>query len=286
MPPTGGTSLSKFKKIKKSGLTAPKVQNQEVQRAIEKIYEDLNKLKDGTNTPGETDSEEFEGNPGDIRVIKTGKKVTGGGYIYNLEVKGEDGWFAASVAGKPIPYYTVGSKKKYETTEVVVNEEGDLETNETTYLEQSDIQELINESIGNISIPSIAGLLTAQDLEPDFDSGWIDLDQLNSGKRNYEFNHNLNFGNGVPKRIMAFVRDDYGASVPEGQPATNKIYPWKRFAHDIGGWSGMDWSIDNEKLYMRCYDGYFVFWTMQTDVDVAPAHQHWNRISGRILMWK
>lgn len=46
-----------------------------MQRAIEKIYEDLNKLKDGTNKSIGTDSEDYDGNPGDIRIVKTSKSL-------------------------------------------------------------------------------------------------------------------------------------------------------------------------------------------------------------------
>ena len=102
----------KLRKRKKSGLSAPKVDDVDIQRAIEKIYEDLNKLKDGTNKSTGTDSDEHDGNPGDIRVVKTKSKV------YNLEIKGEEGWVAAKVKGATVDYHPIGSRKKYEPAEI------------------------------------------------------------------------------------------------------------------------------------------------------------------------
>jgi hypothetical protein len=71
----------------KSQLSAPTVSDPDVQRAIEKIYEDLNILKDSTNIEVGTDSRESEGKPGNIRLVQESGKyaVTEEGLDARLE---------------------------------------------------------------------------------------------------------------------------------------------------------------------------------------------------------
>ncbi len=75
-------------KIQKS---APKVQNSEIQRAIDKIYTDLNDLFDSVNRPNRTSAvESFKGKTGDIRLYEGAGTdgITG----YFLQGRFETGW--------------------------------------------------------------------------------------------------------------------------------------------------------------------------------------------------
>ena len=186
--------FTKLKKRKKSGLSSPKVDDPKFQRVIEKIYEDINKLKDATNTSKGTDSHEGEGNPGDIRVVKTEKKT------YNLEVKGEEGWVTGKVGGAPIIWHPVGSRKKYEPSEITVNEEG-----ETVVEEPPEV----------ITADTITGFtsnfLTSQDLEADYESSWkrVEQSKLYYGSSSIErliFNHDFNE---FPYVIKVYYAPDY-----------------------------------------------------------------------------
>ena len=89
-----------------SSLKAPKVSDNEIQRALEKIYEDLNELKDATNKADVSSSQDYEGKIGDIKIVKTGQK------FYNLHVKGEEGWVSAKLGKNAIPYTLVGKRQK------------------------------------------------------------------------------------------------------------------------------------------------------------------------------
>jgi len=186
--------FKKFKKRKKSGLSAPKVGDKDTQRAIEKIYEDLNKLKDATNISSGTDTEEHEGKPGDIRVIKTSSKM------YNLEVKGEDGWVTGTLSGNPIEYKSIGARKKYEPAEVTVNEEGE------TVIEEP-LPPVTSDEITDM----ISGFVTSQDLEADYESPWLRAEAsklwyASSTIERLIFNHNFNE---LPYTIKIYFAPDY-----------------------------------------------------------------------------
>lgn len=196
-----GNITSKIKQRKKSGLNCPKVRDSDVQRAIEKIYEDLNKLKDGTNKSIGTDSEDYDGNPGDIRIVKTSKKLTGGGPIYNLEVKGEDGWVTGKIGGTPVPYFSVGSRKKFEKTEVIINEEtGEEETApEAPPLTAGDVTDIIQDLL-----PDLSGYLTSLEgaLDPDYESEWLLADRNTT----VEIPHGLNLTE-EPKLVQLYASE-------------------------------------------------------------------------------
>jgi len=260
--------INKLRNLMKTSLKAPQVKDPEVQRAIEKIYDDLNKLIDGVkNTKGSV-TEEYDGEPGDIRLVKAKSGV------YTLEAKGDEGWVSAVLNGIPIAYTSVGSRTK---------EIGSYQdfTGATGAQGEQGIQ-------GNQGPQGPPGATGAQGIagftDPDFDSGWIDLDRQNASKRNYEFSHNLNFTDGAPRVIMAWYKDLYGDK--NGAAATGYIYPWKRFTHDTGDWRGGDWRLDDNNLYVHCYSNYWVHWNYQDDTGGAGDHKYWNRIAGRILIWE
>tara|TARA_R100000808_G_scaffold10680_1_gene28208 strand:+ start:10633 stop:11367 length:735 start_codon:yes stop_codon:yes gene_type:complete len=98
--------IGKFRNLKKSNLKAPKVNEPEIQRAIEKVYDDLNKLIDGVNNTKGSVTEEYDGEPGDIRLVKAQKGV------YTLEAKGDEGWVTAVLNGIPIAYTAIGSRSR------------------------------------------------------------------------------------------------------------------------------------------------------------------------------
>ena len=98
--------IGKFRTLKKSNLKAPKVNEPETQRAIEKIYDDLNKLIDGVNNTKGSVTEEYDGETGDIRLVKSQNGV------YTLEAKGDEGWVTAVVNGIPVAYTTIGSRQR------------------------------------------------------------------------------------------------------------------------------------------------------------------------------
>ena len=88
----------KLNNKEKSSLTAPKVSNNEVQRAIEKIYEDLNELKDATNKSDISSSQDYEGKVGDIKLVKTSNDS------YELHIKGQEGWVSAKTGEQETAY--------------------------------------------------------------------------------------------------------------------------------------------------------------------------------------
>jgi len=99
----------KLNNKEKSSLKAPKVSDNEVQRAIEKIYEDLNELKDATNKSDISSNEDYEGKVGDIKIVKTNTNS------YQLHVKGQEGWVSAKTGGEET-IYTLVSKRKTTNT--------------------------------------------------------------------------------------------------------------------------------------------------------------------------
>tara|TARA_R110002050_G_scaffold300705_1_gene471679 strand:- start:12147 stop:12395 length:249 start_codon:yes stop_codon:yes gene_type:complete len=68
-----------------------KVSEQNLQRVIDKIYDDMNEIIDATNQ-GETKGEkqEFSGKEGDIRIVKKNNN-------YQIQGRTSDGWAKADI---------------------------------------------------------------------------------------------------------------------------------------------------------------------------------------------
>ena len=78
--------MAKIKSLKH----APKVTDAEVQRAINKIYDEINTLIDSVNSSVTDIEKEGSGKPGDVRVTtKSDRDVV-------LEVRTDEGWFETS----------------------------------------------------------------------------------------------------------------------------------------------------------------------------------------------
>jgi hypothetical protein len=256
---------------KKSVLKAPMVQDAEVQRAIEKIYEDLNILKDATNIEVGTSSSEHEGKPGDIRLVKESGKY------HVLEIRTKDGWKRGKIGGSDIQYISIGSRKKYQPA--TIDESGDPV--EPDFVTEEDLagENFASQSWVTTQISAI--------LDADYDSGWFEVDN-NAGEalRVQIKPHNIDGWNGdSPTKVAAFFKDTYGNTSNEAP--TNYIYPWKRFENDGGGgWIGVDYRIDSVNVYIQAYAAYHTFWIYQDMTDSVGLHRYFNAIDGRILIWK
>lgn len=261
--PISDRVFNRFKKKKKSGLTAPKVADKDTQRALEKIYEDLNKLKDATNKSSGTDSEEHEGKPGDIRIIKTSNKT------YNLEVKGEDGWVTGIISGNPIEYKSIGSRKKYEPSEITVNEEG---------------QTVVEEPPPPITSDNIAdftsNFLTRSDLEADFDTGWFDMNNNDAALRERNFDISELQLESIPRHWEGWIKTSSAPAV--GTNDGTNIYPWRKFQHD-SAWSGIDWRFNGQltELQFATNSANYTFWQMH-----QMSHTWYNLVECRFRIWK
>ena len=262
MPISGGL-LKKFKKKKKSGLSAPKVEDINVQRAIEKIYEDLNKLKDATNISSGTDTEEHEGKPGDIRVIKTNDKT------YNLEVKGEEGWVTGTFAGEPIPYISVGSRKKYEPA--TIGDDGAPEEPPPS-LTESDVSGII----GGFNF------ITSSSLEPDYDTGWFVIDRQNDNERTFDV-QSVGIVD-VPRHWAGWMKTSTPTS--SGTDDGIHIYPWKFFRNDKD-WSGVDWRLNEQYSELHVHTNIHdeAFW-QYFNTPNGVGHKWYNVIECRLMIWK
>ena len=253
------SSNPSLRKKEKSSLSAPKVNDPDVQRAIEKIYEDLNKLKDGTNKSTGTDTEEYEGDPGDIRIIKTSEK------LYNLEAKGEEGWVTPKIGEDVIKWHPIGSRKKYEPAKI--SEDGEVE---------EPPEAVTADNIENFT----SNFLT--NIDPDYDSGWVDVNRTNSS-RSFRFDHDLDFETDSPRIIQWFARDSYGDY--GGNPATNRIYQPQSFYYgsvtDGATFLGVDYWVNNSQVG---YDSYASYW-MHYIYD-GTSHKKWDRMDIRVLIWK
>tara|TARA_R110000824_G_scaffold151149_4_gene322089 strand:+ start:2387 stop:3163 length:777 start_codon:yes stop_codon:yes gene_type:complete len=249
----------KLKKKAKSGLSAPKVDDVDIQRAIEKIYEDLNKLKDGTNKSIGTDSDEHDGNPGDIRVVKTKSKT------YNLEVKGDDGWVTGILGDKPIQYKPIGSRKKYEPAEL--SEDGEVVEPPPS---------ITSDNITDFT----SDFLTISDLEPDFDTSWFDMANNDAAIDTRTFDTSNVGIESAPSHVQGWIKTSTapGDGVSDG----THIYPWQQFKND-NWWHGIEWRFNANftELQFWVHPSYYAFWTMHSN-----SHKHYNKVECRFKIWK
>lgn len=75
-------------------LAAPHVKEPELAQAMNKVYKDLNDLKDSVhNFKGKEESDATEGKEGDIRVVKSPQSST-----YTLQIKGDENWLEDKTA--------------------------------------------------------------------------------------------------------------------------------------------------------------------------------------------
>ena len=74
--------MSKMKK--RTPVKAPP----EMERTVQQIYDDINDIINSVNAFA-LSGEEFEGKPGDIRVIK---EQSGATNTYYLQIRSDDGW--------------------------------------------------------------------------------------------------------------------------------------------------------------------------------------------------
>lgn len=91
---------------KQSQYSAPTVTIPEIQRAIQQVYDDLNHLYDSVNIETGTASEEHEGKPGDIRLVKESDSN------HALEIRTEEGWKRGSIGGNEVIYSGIKSRKQ------------------------------------------------------------------------------------------------------------------------------------------------------------------------------
>lgn len=248
-----------LRKKEKSSLSAPKVNDPDVQRAIEKIYEDLNKLKDGTNKSTGTDTEEYEGDPGDIRIIKTSEK------LYNLEAKGEEGWVTPKIGEDVIKWHPIGSRKKYEPAKI--SEDGEVE---------EPPEAVTANNIENFT----SNFLTRSDLEADFDTGWFDMDRSDSALRERTFDISDIQVESIPRHWEGWIKT---SSPPaDGTSDGTNIYPWRGFTMD-NWWHGIEWRLNGQLTELQFWvnSSYYTFWTMH-----SGSHKHYNLVECRFKIWK
>ena len=72
--------------------TPVRVSGETLERVVQQIYDDINSVISSVNSFKLT-GEDYEGSPGDIRVIKT-QAPTGAGFdsTYEIQFKTDDGW--------------------------------------------------------------------------------------------------------------------------------------------------------------------------------------------------
>ena len=265
--------ISKFRNLKKSNLKAPKVNEPETQRAIEKIYDDLNKLIDGVNNTKGSVTEEYDGEPGDIRLVKAQKGV------YTLEARGDEGWVTAVLNGIPIAYTTIGSRSR----EVGADQDFTGAQGATGVQGSQGPQ-------GEVGAQGIQGEAGFRD--PDYDSGWWFFDH-SSCKANahspYSIDHDLGE---LPLIVKVYFAPSQGSgnlgdavnpdNITDFGEAVNKFSAsWAS-----GSWYrvGLCWNVSEDKIRFLGGDNY-------TSVTMSRT---WDGVSGmgaedgsiRVLMWK
>ena len=227
----------------KSQLKAPQVTDPDVQRAIEKIYEDLNILKDSTNIEVGTASEEREGKPGDIRIVRESGK------FHILEIRTKDGWKRGKAGVDDIRYYSSGSRKKYEPATVTVNEDtGETEIEEPPPpLTEGEVSTQIEQALSDYVKWSDKTEFQA----PDAESPWIDLSYITHkyGTNGQTWNHGLGV---VPRHIQFFTRGT-SSGAECNVPDSNVTTHYHGLANNIGGGlnHGVTWQATNSSVIVH-----------------------------------
>ena len=240
-----------------------------VSKSLHTLEVALNKLLAKTTQEAEYSSTlGYEGETGESRIINNPDKT------YSFNIRTEDGWKTPVWKGSEITFKDKPKKEKIvkKSIETIITEDtstGNTDAQNTIYDENS----------GQFRVNHLTGVP-----RPDYDSGWGDMDRTDADKDNFTLAHGLTFSNSSPTLVICWMKDSYGDYL--GNSPTNMIYPWKRWTHDTGEWRGADWRIDSTNLYIQAYTSYYILWNNQDDSGGVGTHKYWNRIDGRVLMWK
>jgi hypothetical protein len=239
---------------------------EEVHKALKEIEMFVNKLSSSVATEAETEISDITGKTGDIQITQNADKS------YTFEVRTEEGWKTPVIGETSVKFKdkpSDRSKPNNESIESIATED------ESTGGSRANLN-IFDEQNNKFVLP-----------RPDYDTGWMYLDRNDANKRNYTFEHGLDFANGSPSLIMAMFKDSYGDT--SGAAATNYVYNWKRFEHDATSgvqWVGADYRISTTTIFVQCYTSYNVYHTWQDDSGGSGTHKNWDDIDGRILLWK
>lgn len=244
---------------------------QDVQKSLQEIEKRLNELLLSVNEKSETEVSDKDGKTGDIQVTQNVDKS------YNFEVRTQDGWKTPVLGESAIKF----TDKPSSFSQKIDKSIDDIESDDTSTGSTKATKTIFDEKNNKFSVAHLTGIP-----RPDYDSGWMDIDRTDTDKDGFTLAHGLTFSNSAPSLVMAWVKDSYGDI--DGASATNIIYPWKRLLYTAYNtdWRGMDWRIDSTNLYIQAYSSYRIFWNWQDDDGTAGVHKYWDRMDGRILLWK
>ena len=241
----------------------------DVEKALKDIELKFNDLNERINSKAETEVSERTGQTGDIKSVQNADKS------YSIEIKTEDGWKKGHVKGMDLLFE---DKPKDDVTKLKKSID-EIETDDTSTGASNAEKTIFDEKDGKFKVNHLTGIP-----RPDYDSGWLDIARDDASKDNFTLAHGLTFLNSSPTLVIGWFKDAYGDK--DGAAATNIIYPWLRVAYETGDWRGANWRIDSTNLYIQAYTSYYIFWNFQDDSGGTGTHKYWNRIAGRILIWK
>tara|TARA_R110000824_G_scaffold38267_12_gene117081 strand:- start:1635 stop:2333 length:699 start_codon:yes stop_codon:yes gene_type:complete len=210
----------------------------DVQKSLQSIEKHLNELSSSVNASAETEVSDKDGKTGDI---KTTRNVDG---TYTFEIRTEEGWKTPSFGENLIKF----KDKSASYSQNKVQSIEDIEAEDTTSGDTKANKNIFDEKNDTFSVAHLTGLP-----RPDYDSGWIDLVQTDTGGT-----HALGV---LPILTMTYFSTDSGVTdIQYGVPMQSNVHSalnlttttWELRGNDYYGY----WADSADNFTAMDYAGY------------------------------